>query len=306
MLTEAELRALITLHGELTVSELAARLDRSLSYTSELVERLESTGLIETTREGKTKQLRLSDAKGLELLDRFSQQYPHITFPALLAGATLRVLYFLDRPRSATALAANAGVHRSTVHRTLSPLQNRGLVYRTDDNFALNEEFEQLSDLARELAHHHHRQQVEHHTDTYTILWESLDEFLVQTAYEITAENFVPTGPDRFQEYDLPLLARDHRYYLYSDIEITLSPAVLCCHMLVIDSGTRSHSYCLLLLTHSEMDSEELRTQAEKYGVEALVEDLLAYLDTNGDHRTSTLPRWDEFRDLAAEYGVAV
>lgn len=35
MLTEGELRALIALHGEQTVSELATRLDRSLSYTSE-------------------------------------------------------------------------------------------------------------------------------------------------------------------------------------------------------------------------------------------------------------------------------
>jgi len=40
-------------------------LDRSLSYTSELVERLETAGLVETRRQGKTKQIRLADAKVL-------------------------------------------------------------------------------------------------------------------------------------------------------------------------------------------------------------------------------------------------
>lgn len=43
MLTEGEFRALVALHGEQTVSGLATQLDRSLSYTSELVERLSRT-----------------------------------------------------------------------------------------------------------------------------------------------------------------------------------------------------------------------------------------------------------------------
>ena len=46
MLTEGEVRALTVLHGEQTVSELATNLDRSLSYTSELVEQLETAGLV--------------------------------------------------------------------------------------------------------------------------------------------------------------------------------------------------------------------------------------------------------------------
>ncbi len=197
MLTEGEVRALTTLQGEQTVSDLATNLDRSLSYTSELVEWLVTAGLVETRRQGKTKQIRLSDAKALELLANLTQQYSHIDWPELLSGAVLRVCYFLDTPRAATELARLADVHRSTVHRALAPLQHRGIVYQTDDGtYALNDGFEQLSAFARELAHHVHRQTVEEQTDTYTILWESLDEFLVQTPTEITEEHFIPTGPD--------------------------------------------------------------------------------------------------------------
>ena len=307
MLTEGELRALTVLHGELTVSELATKLDRSLSYTSELLERLETAGLVETRRRGRTKRIRPSDAKALELLTDITQQYSHIVWPELLSGAALRVCYYLDTPRTATDLARRADVHRSTVHRALTPLTHRGIVYQTDENaYALNEGFEQLSAPARELAHLVHRRTVEEQTDTYTILWESLDEFLVQTDVEIGDEEFTQTGPDQFQRYDVPLLARDRRYYLYSETASDLSPELLCCHMLVIDTGTRAQSYSLLLLSRADIDRAELRAQAVTYGVEDAVEELLTYLDTRGERRTSRLPEWEDFQELADEYGVAL
>lgn len=150
MLTEGEVRALTALHGEQTVSELATNLDRSLSYTSELVERLETAGLVEARRQGKTKQVRQSDAKALELLTDLTQQYSHIDWSELLSGAALRVCYYLDIPETVTELACHADVHRSTVHRSLAPLQHRGIVYQTDDGaYALNNGFQQLSAFAR-------------------------------------------------------------------------------------------------------------------------------------------------------------
>lgn len=306
MLTEGEFRALTALRGEQTVSELATRLDRSLSYTSELVDRLETTGLVETRRQGKTKQIRLSDAKALELLTDLTHQYSHIDWPELLSGAALDILYYLDSPCTATDIARRAGVHRSTVYRVLNRLQHRGIIYQTGNKYALNDGFEQLSGFARELAHHLHRQIVEQHTERYTILWESLDEFLVQTPIEITNEDFIATGTDQFQTYDLPLFARDHRYYFYSETMNSLSPETLCCHMLVIDSGARAQSYCLLLLSHLDINRDTLRDQARKYGVEEVVADLYTYLDTDGEQRTSQLPTWENFQELASEYGVTV
>lgn len=304
MYTEAELRVLATVRDGSTISELAEALDRSESYVSQLVSEMESKGLLSTTRSGKTKRVRRSDARAIELFDSFVQRSSHIPFPELLAGSTLRVLYHLDSPASAPTLAERAGVHRSTVHRSLSPLENRGMVYQTDGEYALNDEFEGLSTLAQEFAHLRNRQRVEEQVGTYTILWESLDEFLVQTDEEIETDAFLLTGPEKYQEYGLPLLARQRRYYLYAESKEGISPAELCCHMLVIDEGTRSQSYCLLLLSEVSIDEAELRATAEKYGVEELVTNFLTYIDTEGVVRKGRLPRWEEFRDLAEEYEV--
>jgi hypothetical protein len=170
----------------------------------------------------------------------------------------------------------------------------------------LNDEFEELATLAREFAHHRNRNRVEAHVDTYTILWESLDEFLVQSDEPIEADAFHVTGPERFQDYDLPLLACQRRFYLYSESNDGLSPAELCCHMLVIGDDTRSQSYCLLLLSTVDIDRDELLALAAASDVEDAVAGLLEYLDTDGGERTVSLPTWEEFSDLADEYGEAV
>ena len=306
MYTEAELRALEALQSESTVSELAEELDRSRSYVSELVDRMESKGLVHTSREGKQKQINRSDARAIELYDSFVQQYTHIPFPELLGGATLRILYYLHSPATATQLAEQVDVHRSTVHRSLSPLENRGMIYKSDGKYTLNDEFEELSTVAREFAHLWHRHRVEDHAESFTLLWESLDEFLVQTRAEIEEDAFHLTGPELFQTYDLPLMARQRRYYLFSESVDEVSPTELCCHMLVIDDGTRSQSYCLLLISETAIDRDELLQAAQKYGVDERVSNLLEYLDTEGESRSGRLPRWEEFRELADDYGVAV
>jgi hypothetical protein len=180
------------------------------------------------------------------------------------------------------------------------------MVYKSDGKYTLNDEFEELSTLAREFAHLRHRHRVEDHAESLTLLWESLDEFLVQTRTEIETDAFHLTGPELFQAYDLPLMARQRRYYLYSESVDNVSPAELCCHMLVIDDGTRSQSYCLLLISETATDRDELLETAQKYDVAERVSNLLEYLDTEGESRLGRLPRWEEFRELADEYGVTV
>ena len=76
--------------------------------------------------------------------------------------------------------------------------------------------------------------------------------------------------------------------------------------MLVIGDDTKSQSYCLILLSTVNIDRDELLALAATYDVEDAVVGLLEYLDTHGEERRASLPTWEEFRDLADEYGVAV
>jgi len=63
-------------------------------------------------------------------------------------------------------------------------------------------------------------------------------------------------------------------------------------------------SYCLLLLSYVDVDEENLREQAAKYGFEDEIDALLRYLETHGEVDDERLPEWDKFQELAADYEV--
>jgi len=304
VLRRIELEVLATIDRGDTISELATKLDHSESYLSRGVGDLVEKRLVYTERDGRRKRVVPSDARAVELYQDLVRQYSHIDFPELLTGKTLEVLYYLDQPRTVAEIADRSDNYRNTVNRVLKRFRDRGLVGVDDGRYDFNADFDRLHEFARELIHHLHRQRLEAVASKDTILWEDYDEFLAQTETEIDAEGFHETGLARFAAFDLQFLLTDHRYYIYSDEFDSLSPADLCCHTLLIDDGSRYRSYCLLLLSHVDVDEDDLRTQAAKYDLEDELNALLRYLETHGDVTDDRLPEWGEFQKLAADYEV--
>ena len=56
------------------------------------------------------------------------------------------------------------------------------------------------------------------------------------------------------------------------------------------------------LLTHVNVDEDDLRERAAKYGLEDEIDALLRYLETHGEVDDDRLPKWDEFQEFAADY----
>jgi predicted transcriptional regulator len=306
VLRRIELEVLATVERGDTVSETATKLDHSESYLSRAVTDLAEKGLLYTERDGRRKRVVPSDARAVELYQDLVRQYPHIEFPELLTGKTLEALYHLDQPRTVADLAARSDNYRNTVNRVLKPLRDRGLVGTTDSHYQLNGDFDRLHDFARELVHHLHRRRLESVAPNGTILWEAHDEFLAQTETDVDADGFHETGLARFAAFDLQFLLTSHRYYFYSEDLDAVSPAELCCHTLLIDDDTRHRSYCLLLLSRVDVDEDDLRERAAKYGLEDEIDALLQYLDTCGADESNRLPEWTEFQKLAADYDVTL
>jgi len=299
-----ELEALAIVERGDTISELAMKLDYSESYLSRAVTDLAEKGLLYTQRDGRRKRVVPSDARAVEIYQDLVRQHSHIDFSELLTGKTLEVLYYLDQPRTVADLAARTDNYRNTVNRVLKRLRNRGLVGTTDSQYQFNGDFDRLHEFARELAHHLHRRRLESVAPNGTILWENHGEFLAQTQTEVDTEGFHETGLARFAAFDLQFLLTSHRYYVYSEDLGSVSPAELCCHTLLIDDDTRHRSYCLLLLSHVDVDESDLRERAVKYGLEDTIDALVRYLNTRGQVDDDRLPECDEFQELAADYEV--
>ncbi|ELZ21056.1 hypothetical protein C475_18898 [Halosimplex carlsbadense 2-9-1] len=304
MLRRIELEVLATVDRGDTISDLATKLDHSESYLSRAVADLIEKGLVYTERDGRRKRVVPSDARAVELYRDLVRQHSHIEFPELLTGKALEVLYYLDQPRTVSEIADRSDNYRNTVNRVLKRFRDRGLVGTADGRYDFNADFDRLHEFARELAHHLHRQRLEAVAPKGTILWEDYDEFLAQAETEIDAEEFHETGLAQFAAFDLQFLLTAHRYYFYSEELDAVSPAELCCHTLLIDDDSRHRSYCLLLLSHVDVNEEVLREQAAKYGLEDEIDAVLRYLETHGEVDDDWLPEWDEFQKLAADYKI--
>ncbi|MFB6282961.1 MAG: MarR family transcriptional regulator [Halobacteria archaeon] len=301
-----EFEVLAIINGNDTISELAVKLDRSESYISRAVQNLVEKGLAHTERDGRRKRVVPSDSRAVEIYQDLVRQHPHIEFPELLTNKALEVLYHLDQPRTVADIADRSDNYRNTVNRILKRFREHGLVRTDDYRYDFNADFDRLHDFSRELVHHLHRQKLESVAPRGTIFWEDRDEFIAQTETGIDVDGFHDTGIARFAAFGLQFFLTSYRYYLYSEERGGVSPAELCCHTLLIDDDIRHRMYCLLLLSHVNVDEGDLREHAAKYDLENVIDALLQYLETGGEVEDEMLPEWSEFQELAAEYEVAL
>ncbi|TKX72230.1 MarR family transcriptional regulator [Halorubrum sp. GN11GM_10-3_MGM] len=297
---------------ELSVSTLADQLGWSTSHTSRIITELEAYGCVKTNQSGREKLVSLTDIEPIEQLEGLLTEHRHMDLPALIAGSGLEILYYLDRGRTATELAERSGVSRATVYRRLDDLQLVGVIGKSRSRYRLNEPFTVLVSIARGLFHQKHRREAGEHAAGLNFLWETHNEYLFACDSDISAEEFYQTGPALFGEFGVPLLTRDRRHYFQTDRVTDIDPVELVCHTLLIDDDSRYRTYCLLLIQKQDLDRTALRERAQHYQPEAaidlsgIVDDLIEYLETNGETTSEPLPKWEEFKQTAQEYEVTL
>ena len=292
------------LEEERTVSELAEHLDLSKSYISELVSDLEEQRLVYTHKEGKNKLVNASEHRFVKTLQQLNHEYPHIDFSELLTRKTFAVLYFLDEERTVAEMAELTGDYRNTVNRVLDKLTNRGITGKDEAEYRLNEHFEELHELAQEYVTHRHR--LDTPAPSFSIIWEDINRFLVETDEEIDDRQFTKTGPQQFEDFEIPLIDTSTNHYLYTETDYELTVPELISHTLLIDSGTRHQTFCLLLLEKQGPAKDSVLESARRYGTEKQVERLYEYLDSKGEQNPVDFPHWDDFVAAAADYGIQI
>ncbi|MCJ7450710.1 MAG: MarR family transcriptional regulator [Candidatus Nanohaloarchaeota archaeon QJJ-9] len=301
-LTETELKILeiLEISKGKSIVDIAKALGSDKGHVSRVVGKLEDKKLVKTERK-RRKKARLEKSKSAEIYQKTTEKHTHIDFSELLKGKTIPVLYYLGRRRKVSEIADETGIHRTTIYRTVRKLLQRGMVRKKNSEYILKEEFKELNDFAEEYVHHLHMNRAD---KEYTTIWESLNEFLVQSKEEIKEENFHLTGPGLFENFGIPLLTKGKNHYFYTEKAEEITPQELICHMLLIDKGTRHQSYCMILISKESLDRRKLIKEAEKYRIIKTVKSLLSYLKNKGKEKNPEQPEWKELEKIAEEYGV--
>ena len=128
-LSKMEVRTLLKLKREETITELANELGLSIYRTSILVASLKRKGLVKTEKRGKYKIVLLSDAKPVELFKRLVSKFGHMPLDSILSGKSLPLLAVLKgTPLSAYELCIKSSISRSTRYYILNKLSNYGMI----------------------------------------------------------------------------------------------------------------------------------------------------------------------------------
>jgi len=316
MLTKAGLAVLDVLSTGRTAtpSELAAETGYSQPHLYDVLDELLSEGLLRETRESHNqRRVRVTDHPVVEAYRTLRSKLSHVDWNEILSPATLRVCWYLDEPRRATAIADRLDITRQGVHNALSPLKHRAMLSPSGPEYALSEDLSPLLAFACAVVTHDHRSRVREIAPSATVEWCDPKRALVrvQTADDTTAlqsaSDWELTGLARFQAYGLQFfLAGEPAFWYAPDEELT--PAEVVCHTLVLDSGSRRVSYSMLLIETLDIDRETLTETATWYDLEATVAAMYRRLGGEFDvaeDRSVVLPSESEFMALKEQYGVS-
>ena len=316
MLTKASLALLDALSAgrEATPDELATETEYSQDHIYGVLDELLEDGLLTEARGSKNRRLvRVTDHPVVEAYRNLRSKLGHVDWTEILSPATLRVCWYLDKPRRVTGIADRLNITRQGVHNALSPLKHRAMLSPSGPEYALTDDLSPLLRFAREVVTHEHRSRVRELAPSATVEWCDPKRALVRvqtsedtTALESAAEWRV-TGLARFQEYGLQFFLAGEPAFWYAPDE-DLTPSEVVCHTLVLDSGSRRVSYSMLLIEKLDIDQETLTGTATWYDLETAVATM--YRPLHGEFEVAEdlpvfLPSESEFIALKEQYEIS-
>lgn len=299
---------------EATPADLATETEYSQAHIYEVLDELLDAGLL-VERRGPNNQrhVRVADHPVVEAYRTLQSELGHVEWAGLLSPATLRVCWFLDKPRRVTAIADRLNVTRQGVHTALSPLKNRSMLSPSGPDYAASKDLAPLVSFAQAVVTYEHRTRAREIAPSATVEWCDPKRALVrvQTTEDadalLDATDWQLTGLGRFEEYGLQFLLAGEPAFWYAPEE-ELRPADVVCHTLVLDSGPRRVSYAMLLIEQRDIDQETLTDAATWYDLRPTVDAM--YRALQGEFSESAalgvvLPSESEYMALKEQYGVA-
>ena len=298
---------------EATPAELAAETGYSRAHLYEVLDELLEEGILAEARGSHNqRRVRAAEHPVTEAYRTLGAEFSHVDWTEVLSPATLRVCWYLDRPRHVAEIADRLGITRQGVHSALAPLKYRGILSRSDPKYTLREELSPLLTFARTIVQHEHRSRVREIAPSATIVWCDPKRALVrvQTSADTealqVASDWEMTGLARYAEYGLQFFLAGEPPFWYAPDE-ELIPAEIVCHTLRLDSGSRRVSYSMLLIETLDIDRETIADIAQWYDLKSTVEALYRPLQGDFDDTDELpviVPSESEYMALKEQYGV--
>ncbi len=263
----------------LLLKSLASKIDKSESWTSELVNDLEDDGLVKTDT-----TISLADTYEADLLKKLSKRFD---LEKILAGKKEEILRSLHSSQKTLSGLEKEGFAKSTVYETLSDLKEVGVVLEEEKGYKIKDET--LRDLLKARTR-----------EPYLESYRTDEEMIIKTEEDIEGEE---TAFSAFDRYGLRYFPSEN--YFYRGDNPTEIENVLI-HAVKFAENKKQMSMCgvFYLKRDHVLTNDKLWKLANKWDCLEKFADLLAYIDRREVKRSELFLPWDEFVDVCRDHDV--
>ncbi len=263
----------------LRLKSLASEIDKSQSWTSELVSHLEERGLVKTDT-----TISLADTYESDLLKKLSKRFD---IEKILAGKREDILRSLYSTQKTLSGLEKEGFAKSTVYEALSDLKEIGIIAEEEKGYRIKDET--LCDLLKAMTR-----------DPFLESYRTDGEVIIKTEEVVEGELTAFTA---FERYGLRYFPSEN--YFYQGNTPTEIENVLI-HAVKFAENKKQMSMCGVFYLKREhtLSNDTLWKLANKWDCLEKFADLLAYLDRREVKRSELFLPWDEFLDVCRDHEV--
>ncbi|MFW5946827.1 MAG: helix-turn-helix domain-containing protein [Candidatus Natronoplasma sp.] len=263
----------------LKLKTLASKIDKSQSWTSEVVSDLEDEGLVETDT-----TITLADTYEADLLKKLSKKFD---LDKILGGKKEDILRSLHSSKKTVSELEKEGFAKSTIYEALSDLKEVGVISEEGEGYKIKDE------ILRDFLKARTRQPfLESHR--------SGEETIIKTEENVEGE---PTAFSAFDRYGVRYMPSENYFYRG---ETTIKIENVLIHALKFAENKKQMSICgvFYLKRGHVLNNDMLWKLTGKWDCLEKFADLLSYLDQREVKRSELFPPWDEFIELCRDYDV--
>ena len=279
---EAALRIVDCLrHRSYSVGELAEAIDKSQSWTSEVVSDLEHDHLVD-----RTDGVQLATTYEANLLAELLERY---ALEKVLTGTKEDILSaLLGGPKTISELQKH-GFAKSTLYKHVNEIRETGAIAHTADGYAITD------DTLRSFLEARTR------TTPFATEYRANGDRLVATSKD--SVDGMPTAFSAFTRYGVDY--HPAKTYVYRGDRSLALEEILIHAVAVAETRKQMAMAGVFYLTRrGALDSSDLWRLAKRWDCVEKWADLFAYIDQREVHQEDLFLPWEEFIDLANDYGV--
>ena len=274
-MSKTEVRLLRALQGrQLTLSELALELSKSLPTVSQRVKHLEALGLVEKERQGSNMVVSIPKTPLGEALSVLIAEEAMLNLETLFSGSGLLILPLLLKPGYSTKeLVERTSLSMRTVKGLLPRWKRMGVVLQEKSNYQLNPRFKLLADFLRKFNEYRNLSIMKDKYPEAAIVWQWRDDFMLSTNSKLEDPEVLPAGLTRLRELKTGL-AHTQNYYYYGHTDKEISEEEAFMQALYVDPyNPRIKRLISERLRH--LDDKDLFAYAEKYAKKTLIKEMV-------------------------------